>query len=133
MSTLSDIATNLYAAFAAHDPAGLAALLHPDFTGRVSAGMPFGLGGDIDSPEKMLSKVWGEAAAHFEITPQPDEFVIVDDERIIAFGYYRGSSRATGKQYSAAFVHDITIRNDKVVRLVQITDTQRWHDALVAS
>ncbi|MDX1878825.1 nuclear transport factor 2 family protein [Mycolicibacterium sp. 141076] len=133
MSTPSDIATNLYAAFAAHDPAGLAALLHPDFTGRVSAGMPFGLGGDVDSPETMLSKVWGEAATHFEITPQPDEFVVVDDERIIAFGYYRGSSRATRKQYSAAFVHDITIRDGKVVGLVQITDTQRWHDALVAS
>jgi ketosteroid isomerase-like protein len=133
MSTPTDIAARLYAAFATHDGAGLAGLLHPEFTGRVSAGMPFGLGGDIDSPARMLSHVWGQAAAHFEIAPQPDEFVTVGDDRIIAFGYYRGHSRATGKQYSAAFVHDITIRDDKIVALVQITDTQCWHDALAAS
>ncbi|WP_202915660.1 nuclear transport factor 2 family protein [Mycolicibacterium sp. CBMA 234] len=49
------------------------------------------------------------------------------------FGYYRGHSRATGKRYVAAFAHDITIRDDKIVALVQITDTQCWHDALAAS
>ncbi len=133
MTTPIDLATRLYAAFAAHDPAGLAVLLHPDFTGRVSTGMPFSLGGEIDSREKMLLTVWGGAAAHFETTPLPDEFVVAGEDRVIAFGYYRGSSRATGKQYSAAFVHDITVRDDKVVGLIQITDTQCWHDALVAS
>ncbi|MUL68337.1 hypothetical protein BOO86_27970 [Mycobacterium sp. CBMA 234] len=128
-----DVATRLYTAFAAHDGAALAGLLHPEFTGRVSAGMPFGLGGEIDSPEKMLLNVWGEASAHFEITPQPEEFVPAGDDRVIAFGYYRGHSRATGKRYVAAFAHDITIRDDKIVALVQITDTQCWHDALAAS
>lgn len=133
MSSPSDVATRLYAAFAAHDRAALAGLLHPEFTGRVSTGMPFGLGGEIDSPEKMLLNVWGGAAAHFEIDPQPDEFVTVGEDRVIAFGYYRGRGRATGKQYSAAFVHDITVHDDKIASLVQITDTQCWHDALAAS
>ncbi|OKH81438.1 hypothetical protein EB75_16790 [Mycobacterium sp. ST-F2] len=128
-----DTAARLYAAFAAHDGAGLAELLHPEFCGRVSDGMPFGLGGEVHGPEEMLLNVWGGAAAHFEIAPQPDEFVVVGDDRVIAFGYYRGHSRATGKQYSAAFVHDITIRDGMVASLVQITDTQRWHEALVAS
>jgi len=31
-----------------------------------------------------------------------------------------------------AFVHDIAIRADKIVSLVQITDTKSWHDALTA-
>lgn len=128
-----DTASRLYAAFATHDGAALAGMLHPEFTGRVSSGMPFGLGGEIDSPEKMLRNVWGGAAAHYETAPQPDEFIAVGDDRVIVFGYYHGRSRTTGKQYAAAFVHDITIREGKIASLVQITDTQRWHAALVAS
>jgi uncharacterized protein len=128
-----EVATRLYAAFSAHDGVALAGLLHPSFTGRVSAGMPFGLGGAVDSPEKMLRSVWGAASAEFEISPQPDEYVRVADDRVIVLGYYRGRSRVTGKQFEAAFAHDITVRDGTIAALVQITDTQCWHEALAAS
>ncbi|BBX86989.1 hypothetical protein MAUB_48620 [Mycolicibacterium aubagnense] len=59
------------------------------------------------------------------VEQQPDQ---VADELAGPLGWH-----FAGEQYSAAFVHDITVRDDKVVALVQITDTQCWHDALVAS
>ncbi|MUL74649.1 nuclear transport factor 2 family protein [Mycolicibacterium sp. CBMA 226] len=127
-----EIATRLYAAFTSHDRLALAALLHPDFTGRVSEGMPFGLGGAVHSPEQMLRDVWGGASAHYETAPHPDEYVVAGDNRVIVLGYYRGRCRTTGRHYAAAFAHDITVRDGKIASLTQITDTKPWHDALAA-
>lgn len=130
--TTVEVAERLYAAFASHDRAGLAALLHPDFTGRVSEGMPFGLGGAVHSPEQMLRDVWGGASAHWETAPYPDEFVASGENRVIVLGYYRGRGRTTGRRYAAAFAHDITVRDGLIASLTQITDTKPWHDALAA-
>jgi uncharacterized protein len=129
-SRVAEIAGSLYSAFAGGDGAALAGLLHPEFSGRVSAGMPFGVGGPVDTPEQMLRDVWIATFAHFETVPRPDEYVVVGDDRVIVFGYYRGRGRATGNPYEAAFAHDITVRDDKVASLVQITDTKPWYDAL---
>jgi ketosteroid isomerase-like protein len=35
----------------------------------------------------------------------------------------------TGRPLDAAFAHVLSIRNGRVASLVQITDTQRWHEA----
>ena len=40
----ADLARALYAALAAGDREQLDALLHPEFTGRIAEGMPFGIG-----------------------------------------------------------------------------------------
>ncbi|MCX8563883.1 nuclear transport factor 2 family protein [Mycolicibacterium mucogenicum] len=127
-----DVATRLYAAFASHDRPALAALLHPDFTGRVSEGMPFGLGGSVHGPEQMLRDVWGGASKYYETAPHPDEYVAAGENRVIVLGYYRGRCRTTGRHYAAAFAHDITVRDGKIASLTQITDTKPWHDALAA-
>lgn len=127
-----DVANRLYAAFASHDRSALATLLHPGFTGRVSEGMPFGLGGIVHSPEQMLRDVWGGASKYYEIAPHPDEYVIAGENRVIVLGYYRGRCRTTGRHYAAAFAHDITVRDGKIASLTQITDTKPWHDALAA-
>jgi ketosteroid isomerase-like protein len=128
----AEIAGRLYSAFADSDGAALAGLLHSEFSGRVSVGMPFGVGGSVDRPEQMLRDVWVATFAHFETAPRPDEYVVVGDDRVIVFGYYRGRGRATGRPYEAAFAHDITVRDDKIASLVQITDTKPWYDALTA-
>ncbi len=133
MACTAEVAGHLYAALDAHDGAGMARLLHSQFVGKVSAGMPFGVGGLVEGPGKMLRDVWAATFVHFDTAPQPDEYVFIGDDRVIVFGYYRGRGRATGNQYEAAFAHDITIRDGKVASLIQITDTKPWHDALVGN
>lgn len=124
------VVDQLYEAFSAADGITLARLLHPQFVGRVSVGMPCGAGGAVDSPEHMLRDVWGATFIEFDTAPQPDEIVVVSEDRAIVFGYYRGRSRHANRSYEAAFAHDITVRDGLIASLTQVTDTKSWHDAL---
>jgi uncharacterized protein len=131
MTDVVEVAARLYAALRLADLPALAGLLHPSFTGRVSDGMPLEVGGEVAGPDQML-RVWGTVATAFDTAPEPDEYVKVDNGRVIVFGYYRGRARATGRPYLAAFAHDLTIAEDKIAALIQITDTAPWHHALAA-
>ncbi|MFD3745478.1 nuclear transport factor 2 family protein [Nocardia sp. NPDC058633] len=130
--TARDVAESLYAAFAESDGPALAGLLDRSFTARVSSGMPLGVGGSISDPQSMLSGVWGTVFAAYAAAPYPEEFVPVAPDRVIVFGFYRGTCRSTGTGFEAAFAHDLTVRDGKIVSLIQITDTEQWHAALSA-
>ena len=57
----ADLARALYAALAGGDREQLDALLHPHFTGRTAEGMPFGIGGNHDSPTAMRRNGWARS------------------------------------------------------------------------
>ena len=57
-SAKTGAAKRLYVALANGDREALAQLLHPDFTGVATAGLPLGLGGSYDSPEAMQREFW---------------------------------------------------------------------------
>ncbi|MEV4249921.1 nuclear transport factor 2 family protein [Streptosporangium canum] len=120
----------LYKGFAASDPGEILASLHPDFTGVVSAGMPLGVGGTHRGPEAMLRDCWGVVFQHLDTGPQPEEQVWSGPGRVVVLGHYRGTARATGRAHEAAFAHDLHLRDGLIVKLVQVTDTARWAEAL---
>ncbi len=125
----ADLARAFYAALAAGDRAQLDALLHPEFTGRTADGMPFGIGGDHDSPSAMRRNAWGTIARHFEARAEPERFLDVTDGRLLVTGRYRGRGKQSGAPLDAAFAHLITIEDERIKALEQYTDTARWHDA----
>ena len=129
MAALCETAARLYAALKSRDVEALVELLDPGFIARVSEGMPLGVGGDIRGPREMVLGVWGKVAGAFDAVPHPDEYLQVGPDRVIVLGWYRGTSRATGRQFQAAFAHDLVVRDGKLVSLTQITDTKPWHDA----
>ncbi|MGX1778599.1 nuclear transport factor 2 family protein [Nocardia brasiliensis] len=131
MTTL-DVAKSLYTAFADLDRQAIAGLLDRSFKARVSSGMPLGVGGPVTGPQAMFSKVWGPLSAAYDAEVHPEEFVEVALDRVIVFGFYRGTSRSTSNRFQSAFAHDLTIHNGKITSLIQITDTKPWHDALTA-
>jgi uncharacterized protein len=124
-------ARRLYEAFAAHEAGALLAELTPGFRGVVCAGMPDGLGGVYDSAETMLHQCWARVFALMELRPVPAEYLPVAADRIIVLGSYEGTARATGRPLLAAFAHVLRFAGDRVCELLQITDTARWHDALM--
>jgi len=124
-----DAAHALYAAFAAHDGAGILAALHDDFRGEVTPGLPFGAG-EHHGPRAMFADCWGPVFAALDVAPYPDELLLTEDGRVVALGHYRGTARASGRDLDAVFVHVLRFRDGKVVDLIQITDSQRWIEAL---
>jgi 2-(1,2-epoxy-1,2-dihydrophenyl)acetyl-CoA isomerase len=125
----ADLARAFYAALAAGDRDQLDALLHPEFTGRTAEGMPFGIGGQHDSPAAMRRNAWGAIARHFEARAEPDRFLDLADGRLLVTGHYRGKGKRGGAPLDAAFAHLITIDQGRIKALEQYTDTARWHDA----
>ncbi|MEW9527317.1 nuclear transport factor 2 family protein [Microbispora sp. NPDC049125] len=116
--------------FAAQDPGELLAVLHPEFVGRVSPGMPLDVGRVHHGPQAMLRDCWAVIFKELDTFPAAEEFVWSGPDRVIALGRYRGTARRTGRPHDAVFAHDLRLRDGLVVELTQVTDTARWHDAL---
>lgn len=59
----------------------------------------------------------------------PDEYLDAGDN-VIAVGVYRGRVIANGNHVEAPFVHIWTVRNKRLVRMRQFTDTVKFARAL---
>jgi ketosteroid isomerase-like protein len=126
MSTPAAVAQRFYDAIARSDGEELFALLTDDFVGTVSAGMPHDVGGRHLGPNDMIAGVWGRIDALYDVAVEPDEFLSVDEDRIVVIGRYRGPARDGATAVDAAFAHVITTRGEQIAALHQITDTARW-------
>jgi 2-(1,2-epoxy-1,2-dihydrophenyl)acetyl-CoA isomerase len=124
-------AQQLYRALAAGDRDALSTLLHPDFVGDVTDGLPLEMGGRHDGPEAMRRDVWWTIGRHYKVEVQPEEFRLLDDGRLFVAGHYRGEGRASGRRLDAAFIHLIGFAADgRITSLQQLTDSAAWVQAL---
>lgn len=129
--TKVSMAQQLYRALAAGDREALSMLLHPDFVGQVTDGLPLNMGGRHDGPEAMRRDVWWTIGRHYKVEAQPEEFHLLDDDRLFVAGHYRGEGRASGRRLDAAFIHLIAFAADGlIVSLQQLTDSAAWVQAL---
>lgn len=122
----TDVARRFYDALARADADALFAVLADDFVGSVSAGMPHGVGGTHRGPADMILNVWSRIGALYDMRVEPTEYLVVDDNRVVVIGRYRGPARDGATTVDAAFAHVITTRGDQMASLHQITDTARW-------
>jgi len=125
------IAADLYQALADGDRARLAELLHPGFEGRVTEGLPLGLGGVYRGPDAMCRDFWGRIARSYAARVVPSEFCPLPDGRLMVTGRYAGTARSGGV-LDAEFVHFLTFTDGQISGLVQLTDSARWASALAA-
>ena len=129
--TQEQIAAELYQALADGDKARLDALLHPDFEGQTTEGLPLGLGGRYRGPDAMRREFWGRIAQHFEARAEPASYCPLPGGRLLVTGRYTGAARGGGP-LEAEFVHFLAFSGDQIIGLVQLTDSARWASALSA-
>jgi 2-(1,2-epoxy-1,2-dihydrophenyl)acetyl-CoA isomerase len=128
---LASLASDLYQALAVGDRGRLAELLHPGFEGRVTDGLPLGLGGEYHGPDAMRRDFWGRIGRSFDIRAVPAEFCLLPDGRLMVTGRYVGTARGGGP-LNAEFVHFLSFADGRIAGLVQLTDSAQWAEALAA-
>jgi 2-(1,2-epoxy-1,2-dihydrophenyl)acetyl-CoA isomerase len=122
---------SLYRALAAGDRETLGKLLHPDFVGHATEGLPLGVGGEHVGPDAMRRELWWQLGRHYDVEAHPDEFHALDDGRLLVAGRYRGEARRSGNKLDAAFHHVIGFSDDgRMTSLDQLTDSAAWIEAL---
>lgn len=124
--TAIDTARRLYDAFAAGDGATLADLL--DETQWVEAsGGPYG--GTYQGFGEVAENVFGPIGRDVrDFTANPDELLIIGDNRILALGRYRGHTDAG--PLDTRFAHLWTVEGERMTHFEQFTDTHQWRQAV---
>jgi uncharacterized protein len=124
------VVQQFYRSVAAGDIERVLTLLAPDLEWTEAERFPY-YGGVWRGPKEVLdnlfvplSKDW----AGFSVTPH--EFVD-NAEQVVAFGEYKGTYRATGREMSAPFAHRWVVREGKIIRFNQYTDTAKVLEATI--
>jgi 2-(1,2-epoxy-1,2-dihydrophenyl)acetyl-CoA isomerase len=128
-SALEQIAAELYRALAVWDTSSLATLLHPEFTGHATPGLPFDLGGDYVGPEQMMREFWAKIGRNYKASATPERYSQTTDGSLLVEGHYVGRSRRGGA-LDAEFTHLLTFLDGRIRSLSQLTDSRKWWEAL---
>lgn len=112
---------SLYTAFASRDRERILSIMHPDIEWVQNDGFPGGGAhkGAVHVLDNVLSQFrrdWDNWRAR--VTEWHDA-----GDTIIAIGVYEGTNKATGKQLSAGFAHIYEVKDGRIVRFRQYTDT----------
>jgi uncharacterized protein len=92
-------------------------------------GMPNG--GRYVGLKSVFEEYFPKMLSNFEeFHAKPIEFLCIDD-KVIVFGWYYGQSKI-GKSFTVPFCHLYSIKDDKIFRFKQFTDTQIIHEAMTA-
>ena len=79
-------------------------------------------------PQAVLEGVFARFGSEWEgFTVTPEEWLDAG-ERIVVLGTYSGRHKSTGKQVRAQFAHIWSVREGRVVRFQQYTDTKQFAD-----
>ena len=121
MPDTSRTVRDLYAAFARGDVPTVLGALAVDVSWNEAEGFPHG--DTYLGPDAVLRNVFMTLDAEWdEFTVTPREFV-ANADTVVALGEYSATYKATGKSFTAPFVHVWKIRDGKVAAFQQHTDT----------
>ena len=123
------VVETVYAAFSQGDMDTFAALMAPDITWNEAEGNPYADLNPYIGPEAVMTGLFGRLVSDWDdFSATPHEFV-VEGDRVVVFGRYKETWKATGETIDIPFVHSWTVEDGRLVAFQQYTDTA----ALVAT
>lgn len=121
-----ELVKKFYSLFGKHDKQFLD-LCHDDIEWTVMKNMPNG--GTYRGKKAVFDEYFPKLFANFEeFHVEIDEFTGVDD-RVVVLGTYKLVSRSK-KKFDSPFVHIYTIKNNKITKFRQYTDTVEIRNAI---
>ena len=120
--TDGDIIRNLYDAFAKGDVPTVLGAMDPDIEWNEAEGFMYG--GVYLGANAILENIFMKFATEWEgFTVVADKIVDGGDGHVVGLGTYSGKYLKTGKSMSVPFAHAWELREGKIVRMRQYTDT----------
>jgi ketosteroid isomerase-like protein len=117
---------SMYEAFGRADIAGVIAALDPQVEWLEAENFIYADGNPFIGPQSVLEGVFMRLGSEWEgFSVSPKEILDAGDT-IISHGYYSGTYKKNGKSVRAQFAHMFTIRDGKVTKFQQYTDTAQF-------
>lgn len=120
----------LYQAFAARDRGRILELFDPEIEWIQNDGFPNG--GRHVGATLVLDEVLARLRSEWEGWQARVDGWLDAGEAIVALGAYQGTHKETGKSMRAAFAHVYWVREGRIVRFEQYTDTVQVAQAMQA-
>lgn len=121
---------SFYDSLAAGDLEKVFANFAAEIDWREADGFPYGDRNPYRSPEEVAEGVLARIGRDWEGFAISTERYIGEGDRVILFGRYSGTNRATGKSIDLPMIHAWTLRDGKIVAFQQYTDTALVQEAM---
>ena len=118
----------LYDAFALGDVPAALGLFDPEMHWMEAESGPLAVNNPYLGPQAVAEGVFMPLVGDFDDFTVTVEQLSGDSETVTAQGRYRGVVKATGAELDAQFAHVWTLRNGKLARFQQYTDTYQWRE-----
>jgi uncharacterized protein len=126
MGKIGDIVRGIYDAFGKGDVPGVLGSLDERVRWQEAEGTKYADRNPYTSPQAVAEGVFQRIVADLpDFAVVPGSFIEGGDT-VVVEGRYKGTSGATGARLDAQFVHVWQLRDGKVVRFQQYTDTKQW-------
>ena len=123
----------LYAAFGRGDVPAIIGALDAEIEWWEAENFIYADKNPYRGPQSVLMGVFGRIMADWDgFTVTPEEVLDAGDT-VVGRGYYAGKNRKTGRAVKAQFAHVFKIRDGKVVKFQQYTDTAQFREAVAVS
>lgn len=129
MGKSCDIVKGLYNAFAEGNLPAVLGAFDPQIEWREADSFLYADGNPYVGPQAVAEGVFLRLVSAVEnFVALPQRFVEGDDI-VVVEGRYRGKMRVTGRHVDAQFAHVWQLRDGRIVRFQQYTDTWQWAKA----
>jgi uncharacterized protein len=118
----SDVIRAVYAALGKGDVPAFLARLDENVAWTETEGFPY-YTGTWHGPQAVLEGLVVRLAQDWDNFAVTADDFITEGDRVVSFGAYSGTYKATGKTMRATFAHRWQVRNGKVTRFDMFTDT----------
>lgn len=121
----------VYEGFAAGDIALATSTMSADIVWNEAEGNPYSDLNPYQGPEAIVNGLFVRLATEWDaFTATPSEYV-VEDDRVVVFGRYTGTYKATGIAMDVPFVHAYTVQDGLITAFQQYTNTEAHTAAMV--
>lgn len=121
-----DLVKGVYNAFATGDVPAVLAAMDSAIEWRMAEGSLYADRNPYVGPQAVAQGVFQRIVSEVDsFAVHPEDFVDAGDV-VVVEGRYRGRMKTTGMPVDAQFAHVWHIRNGKIVRFQQYTDTHQW-------